>query len=81
MRATLEEAERSMQRIAKAVEPMVPKGFGFAVLVFSFGEKGFMNWVSNAQRQDMVKALRECADKLETDRRDFHRTERKDNGS
>lgn len=75
-RAPLEEAERGMQSIARVVGNMVPEGYGFAVLVFSWGEQGFMNWVSNAQRTDMVKALRECADKLENDPRQFHRTPR-----
>lgn len=77
MRATLEEVERKMQGIARAVEGMVPKGWGFAVLCFSYGENGFMNWVSNARREDMIKALRETADNLEKNRRDFHRTERR----
>ena len=77
-RATLEEAERKMQSIARVVGNMVPTGWGFAVLCFSFGENGFINWVSNAQRADMVKALRELADKLESDPRDFHRTPAKE---
>ena len=76
-RATLEEAENKMQSMARVVENMVPRGWGFAILCFSFGENGFMNWVSNAPREDMVKALREMADKLENDPRTFHRTERK----
>jgi hypothetical protein len=76
-RATLEEAERKMQGIARAVQGMVPAGWGFAVLVFSWEAPSFMNWVSNAQRADMIKSLRECADRLEKDPRDFHRAERK----
>ena len=56
-RATLEEAERTMQSLARVVGNMTPQGWGFAVLCFSFGENGFMNWVSNAERQDMIKAL------------------------
>ena len=76
-RATLEEAERKMQSIARIVGNMVPQGWGFAVLCFSFGEDGFMNWVSNARRHDMIKALRETADKLENDPRGFHRMEKK----
>ena len=76
-RATLEEAERKMQSIALVVGNMVPEGWGFAVLCFSFGEGGFMNWVSNAARQDMIKALRETANNLERDPRQFHRTERR----
>jgi hypothetical protein len=76
-RATLEEAERKMQGIAGTVQKMVPQGWGFAVLCFSFGENGFMNYVSNAERQDMIKALRECADQIENNRDSFHHTERK----
>lgn len=43
---------------------------GFALLVFPFGEdiregKGG-DYVSNAQRKQMVKALRETADRLES---------------
>lgn len=78
MRATLEEMERKMQSIARLVGNMVPDGWGFAVLCFSYGENGFMNWVSNAKREDMIRALREMATKLETDRRDFHRTPSKE---
>lgn len=77
MRATLEEVERKMQKIGAMVKAETPAGWGFAVLCFSFGENGFMNWVSNAERDDMIKALREMAARMESDRRDFHRTERK----
>jgi hypothetical protein len=81
MRATLEEAERKMQSMARVVGNMVPEGWGFTVLCFSFGdpfiENNFMNYVSNANREDMIRALRECADHLEKDPRSYHRTERK----
>ena len=61
-RATLEEAERKTAEIGRIIGDQMPKGWGFALLVFSFGEDGFMNWISNTRRADMVKALRECAD-------------------
>lgn len=76
-RASLEEAERKMQAIARTVDSMIPEGWGFAVLCFTFGGKGFMNWVSNASRTDMSKALREMADRLENDPRDFYRAPRR----
>lgn len=40
------------------------KKVGFALLLFDFGERGSMTYISNAQRQDMVKALYECAASL-----------------
>lgn len=42
------------------------KGMGFALLVFDFHEPGISNYVSNASRKDMILALRETADRLET---------------
>lgn len=38
---------------------------GFALLVFEFHKPGIGNYISNAKRADMVKALRETADRLE----------------
>ncbi len=40
---------------------------GFALLVFDMGmvEAGRMNWISNAQRQDMIVALKEMVAQLE----------------
>lgn len=38
---------------------------GFAVLVFDFGPGGFCAHGSNARREDLVKLLREHADRLE----------------
>lgn len=37
----------------------------FALLMFPFGSTGRGNYVSNANREDMVKALRDAADRLE----------------
>jgi hypothetical protein len=34
-------------------------GYGFALLVFDFGDKGRMNYISNAQREDMLTAMKE----------------------
>lgn len=32
---------------------------GFALLIFSFGEGGFLNYISNAQRKDMLATMKE----------------------
>lgn len=80
-RVTLEEMERKIAEIGRIIGGEMPRGCGFALLLFNFSNEGedggFMNWVSNAQRPDMIKALKEMVHKLENDRRDFHRTERK----
>jgi hypothetical protein len=37
---------------------------GFVLIVFEFNEPG-VSYISNAKREDMIKALRETADRLE----------------
>lgn len=54
-----------MQKMAKAVEKFLPKEFGFTLLVFPFNTPGTSNYISNANRADMIKAMRESADRLE----------------
>lgn len=53
-----------MRRLAKKIEKEIP-GLGFCLLVFEFHEAGMANYVANAQRADMIKSLRETADRLE----------------
>lgn len=38
---------------------------GFAVLTFDVGKKGMVNYVSNCQREDMIKALKEFIERNE----------------
>ncbi|MEJ2655583.1 MAG: hypothetical protein P8012_00095 [Desulfobacterales bacterium] len=49
---------------------------GFALLTFDFGGPGTGNYVSNADLDDMILALRETADKLER-HQDIPRTKNK----
>ena len=38
---------------------------GFVLIVFDFNAPGAGNYISNANREDMIAALREIADRLE----------------
>lgn len=55
--------------IARAVESVLRQEFGdkigFALVVFEFGESETGNYISNADRLDMIKVLRATADRLE----------------
>lgn len=53
--------KEKMKTIAKKVDEELPKGYGFVVLAFNFGEEkdNEMMYVSNANRQDIVKAMEE----------------------
>ncbi|MFQ5786493.1 MAG: hypothetical protein ACE5H1_00785 [Thermodesulfobacteriota bacterium] len=49
-----------MQDIAKSVDDKIPDDFGFFVFVFPFNRTdGRANYVSNAQREDVIKFMKE----------------------
>lgn len=62
-----EEQLRELAKILdKTLEDAIYKErMGFALLVFRFGESGVGDYISNADREDMIKGLRELADRLE----------------
>jgi hypothetical protein len=41
------------------------KAVGFALQVFTYGKDGLVSYTSSAQRSDMIRVLRECADVIE----------------
>jgi hypothetical protein len=45
------------------------KEYGFAIFLFSFDGPEF-TWLSNAEREDMIKVLKELIDKFERGRQD-----------
>jgi hypothetical protein len=69
MPRNLEHMEKTCSEIAsvigRAVEQQHGKNqVGFALLLFDFGAGGHLTYVSNAEREDMIKALHECAASL-----------------
>jgi hypothetical protein len=48
-----------MQRLGRLLDDQLPFGWGFVFLAFSFGEDGRMNYVANAERADVVRAMYE----------------------
>jgi len=54
-----------MRNMANRITKRLPGGWGFVLVVFPFGEMGIGNYISNARRKEMIKGLRELADRLE----------------
>jgi hypothetical protein len=48
-----------LQSLARHVDRQLPYGWGFVVLAFPFGAGGRMNYVANALRVDVVRAMYE----------------------
>lgn len=61
------EVAAEMKDIGKAIANELPPGFGFALFVFDFGGKGHISYMSNAQRPDMLRALKEFIANAEAD--------------
>ena len=59
---TLEEAEKSAQRIARMIDPMLPEGWGFCLLLMNYNMRpdvGRLNYISNVDRKAVPDMLRE----------------------
>ena len=58
-----DEIEKTLRDIAQRIGGALPSGWGFALLIFTFGKDGKMTWISNADRADMILALQEFIQK------------------
>lgn len=58
-----------MNDLAKVIEVELAHTYnthmGFCLLIFPFHQPGISHYLANADRTDMIKALRETADRLE----------------
>jgi hypothetical protein len=48
-----------LQQIARSVDRQLPYGWGWIVLAFPFGKDARINYISNANRADVVRAMYE----------------------
>jgi len=64
-RAPLENAEVVASDIGRLIKDACPPGWGFFLLLASYGQDGFMTYLASMGRADAIKLLRETADKLE----------------
>ena len=65
MTAPLHEAEQRAREIGRAIKAAMPEGWGFTLMLFTFGDGGNTTWITTARREDAIKAIRELADRLE----------------
>ena len=59
------EVEKQLKEIGRAIAKDLPDGFGFTLFIFSFGEGGSTFYLSNANRDDMLAAMREFMERQE----------------
>lgn len=63
LRVQLEAWTSKMGR--EVIAPNVPTGLGFAFIAFDFGEGGNIAYCSSGERQTVVRAMRELANRIE----------------
>jgi len=65
-----EELEAECRSVAKGMKALVPTGLGFFLVLWDYADApgdGWWTYMSNGDREDMAKFLRECSDKLRTE--------------
>jgi hypothetical protein len=58
------EVEEKLRELGRTIERDMPEGFGFTLLIFSY-EPGPMFYISSAERDGMIAAMREFIAKHE----------------
>lgn len=57
-----EELRSLLNTLGRTIGTNLPKGWGFTLLLFSFGDDGATFYISNASRDTMIPALQEFVD-------------------
>jgi hypothetical protein len=53
------EIEELLRKIGNRIGDDMPTGYGFALLLFGFGDAGELFYISNAERPDICNVMRE----------------------
>lgn len=64
---THEEVNAHLREIGQTIKGVMPPGYGFVLMMFEFGESGNMFYCANAQRKDVIAALKEFIEKTDSD--------------
>jgi hypothetical protein len=53
------------RQLAARIDEGLPKGIGYTLLLYEFGEGGWLSYICNGKREDMIKAMKEFIEKNE----------------
>lgn len=59
------EVEEKLKGIGHTLKDLMPPGFGFVLLISSYGEKGSTFYIASVERQDVCNMMREFIQKSE----------------
>jgi hypothetical protein len=64
-----EEIEAKLKEIGRDLWGRMPQGWGFTLIISSYGEGGSMFYMSSVEREDMIKTMKELIEKMEADQK------------
>jgi hypothetical protein len=66
MSEDLSETKETMKLVGDVIKMILPEGYGFVFMIFETNVEGRMNYMSNCQRPDVIKMMKEFIEKTET---------------
>ncbi len=51
--------EELLKKIALVISDQMPERWGFNLMLFEYGPKGSLFYISSAQREDIIKVMKE----------------------
>ncbi|MCK4525950.1 hypothetical protein KAW18_01160 [candidate division WOR-3 bacterium] len=63
-----QKTEQLLDYLGKVIQDVLNKffpGWGFTLVIFKFNEKGVSSYVTSAERETMIKSLKEMVEQLE----------------
>ena len=60
-----EAVEASLKDLGSLIGNNIPPGYGFTLMIFSYGKSGHLFYISSAQREDIIKVMKEFIEKEE----------------
>lgn len=64
-RSTLDQAIEHAKELGRQLKQEIPEGWGFCLVLASYGEGGFMTYLSSVEREAAMKMLRKLLTKWE----------------
>lgn len=62
-----EELEKLLNDLGQKIKSSMPQGYGFTLLISSYGQGGSMFYISSVDRSDVLRMMREFIQKHELD--------------
>ena len=53
-----------LNKLGRSIGKDMPPGFGFTLLIYTYGEGGFLFYISSAEREDSINLIKEYLERI-----------------